>query len=53
MRVTRILCHFSVTGFRHYAEKLVEFIEKEMFGDVGKKNFYKIIFYIFLKNKFY
>lgn len=32
MRVTRLLAHFSVTGFRRYAEKLIEFLETEIYG---------------------
>lgn len=35
MRVTRILANMSVTGFRLYAVKLVEFLEVQIFGKVG------------------
>ncbi|KRX01811.1 hypothetical protein PPERSA_00521 [Pseudocohnilembus persalinus] len=35
MRVTRLLAHFSVTGFRRYAEKLIEFLETEIYGQLS------------------
>ncbi len=32
MRIQRILAHLNVVGFREYAKKLVEFLEKEIYG---------------------
>jgi len=35
LRIRRILAHLNVVGFRPYAIELVNFIEKEMYGEVG------------------
>lgn len=35
LRVRRILAHLNVVGFRLYAIELVNFLEKEMFGEIG------------------
>jgi len=35
LRVRRILAHLNIVGFRAYAIELVNFLEKEMFGEVG------------------
>lgn len=35
MRIQRILCHLNVVGFRKYAINLVDFLEKEIYGEEG------------------
>jgi hypothetical protein len=39
MRVTRLLAHWSVCGFRNLAIGLVKFLEKEIYSDLGYANF--------------
>lgn len=35
LRIRRILAHLNVVGFRPYAIELVNFLEMEMFGEIG------------------
>ncbi len=35
LRMRRILTHLNNVGFRRYAVKLVDFLEKEIYGEVG------------------